>query len=133
MANAVPVGFGLHLNINPGFDFTGILVAINGGTEVDFTVALAASSTARRQTLVLKLPGISEAILFDVPEVNAEWIRYDFLFRDKQVSLYLDCGLLDTEVSPGQSPPTSPYLGAGNDTLKLPGRQDFKVRQLLLL
>ena len=128
MANAVPVGFALHLSINPGFDFTGILVAINGGTEEDFTVALAASNLARRQTLVLKLPGITEALLFDVPEVNAEWIRYDFLYRDNLVSLYHNCGLLGSKASPRNLPPTSPYLGAGNDTLKLPGNPDFKVR-----
>ena len=133
VANAVPAGFALHLSINPGFDFTGILVAINGGTEADFTVALAASNLARRQTLVLKLPGISEAILFDVPEVNAEWIRYDFLYRDNEVSLYLNCGLLSVRASPRVLPPTSPYLGAGNDTLKLPGSQDFKVRHQLVL
>lgn len=131
MANAVPVGFAFHLSINPGFDFTGILVAVNGGTEADFTVALAASNLVRRQTLVLKLPGITEAILFDVPEVNAEWIRYDFLYRDDQVSLYLNCGLLGSKASPRNLPPISPYLGAGNDTLKLPGNPDFKVRDTI--
>lgn len=126
VANATPEGFALHVHINPGFDFKGILVAINSGTNADFTVALAASTMAMRNTLVLKIPGIVEPMLFDVPEVNAGWIRYDFLFRDNQISLYLDCGLLNSMDVPGTSLPISPSLGPGNDALRL--SNGIKVR-----
>ena len=130
VADAFTRGFALHLNVFPEFDYTGVLLSINMNTDMEFTMALTRARVSAKHNLLIKLPGLNP-IIYLIPEVDAEWIRFDLLYRGDVLSLYRNCELIARQILPQEPANISRTAMKQSDEIFLPDDIE-KVRILLM-